>query len=324
MAVPIYIFRTSQREELIMSRFSRFTKKALAIVLCAAVVATGTIVTTEYKADTVTAAYQSKLDSVYVANPYFDKNVFAAGTAYAPVIEAAYDSGASLRDFLFNVYVNNSTYYPTPESFFYSTKPTITLNEATGVVMYQDDYANCMRYHNGEMAAEVVFYQTMLDSGIFTEVLREMGSNSYYSGIGLDWTQAINKRTAYMTALGYEAKDIYVFAPPKEFKSLEWYVYSNDTKYSKRLRTALKSKHSSVMFTAPGYDASKLSRSLKYLDDLYVVGTSIQPVINSHMNSVNTEYPDWDFNYPYTSIVDQGAFGIATSPYTMDMIYNNL
>lgn len=269
-------------------------------------------------------SYQTKLDSVYAANPYFDKNVFAAGTAYAPVIEAAYDSGASLRDFLFNVYVNNSTYYPTPESFFYSTKPTITLNAATGVVMYQDDYANCMRYHNGEMAAEVAFYQTMLDSGIFTEVLREMGSNSYYSGIGLDWTQAINKRTAYMTALGYDAKDIYVFAPPKEFKSLEWYAYSNDTKYSKRLRTALKSKHSNVMFTAPGYDASKLSRSLKYLDDLYVVGTSIQPVINSHMNSVNTEYPDWDFNYPYTSIVDQGAFGIATSPYTMDMIYNNL
>lgn len=81
-------------------------------------------------------SYQTKLDSVYAANPYFDKNVFAAGTAYAPVIEAAYDSGASLRDFLFNVYVNNSTYYPTPESFFYSTKPTITLNAATGVVMY--------------------------------------------------------------------------------------------------------------------------------------------------------------------------------------------
>lgn len=268
-------------------------------------------------------SYQTKLDSVYAANPYFDKNVFAAGTAYAPVIEAAYDSGASLRDFLFNVYVNNSTYYPTPESFFYSTKPTITLNAATGVVMYQDDYANCMRYHNGEMAAEVVFYQTMLDSGIFTEVLREMGSNSYYSGIGLDWTQAINKRTAYMTALGYEAKDIYVYAPPKEFKHLEWYVYCNDSKYSKRLRTTLKSKHSNVMFTAPGYVASKLSRSLKYLDDLYVVGTSIQPVINSSMIGSNTEYPDWNFAYPYTSIVDQGAFGIATSPYTMDLIYSD-
>lgn len=307
-----------------MSRFSRFTKKALAIVLCAAVVATGTIVTTEYKADTVTAAYQSKLDSVYAANPYFDKNVFAAGTAYAPVIEAAYDSGASLRDFLFNVYVNNSTYYPTPESFFYSAKPTITLNAATGVVMYQDDYANCMRYHNGEMAAEVAFYQTMLDSGIFTEVLREMGSNSYYSGIGLDWTQAINKRTAYMTALGYEAKDIYVFAPSKTVKGLSWYVYSNEAKPIKRLKDTLKANHSTIMFSSIGYSASKLVRGMEYLDDLYVYGTSIQPCISSYINSVGSYEADWTYSYPRTSIVDQGAFGIATSPYTMDMIYNNL
>ena len=306
-----------------MSRFSRLKKRLLTVILCAAVVATGTIVTTEYKADTVTAAYQSKLDAVYAANPYFDKNVFAAGTAYAPVIEAAYDSGASLRDFLFNVYVNNSTYYPTPESFFYSAKPTITLNAATGVVMYQDDYANCMRYHNGEMAAEVAFYQTMLDSGIFTEVLREMGSNSYYSGIGLDWTQAINKRTAYMTALGYEAKDIYVYAPTKEFKSLQWYVYNNDTKYVKKLETSLKSKQANVMFTYPGYCASKLTRGMKYLDNLYVVMTTIQPVICSNVNFVGSEYPDWTFTYPYTNIIDQGAFGIATSPYTMDLIYSD-
>ena len=305
-----------------MSRFSRFTKKALAIVLCAAVVATGTIVTTEYKADTVTAAYQSKLDSVYVANPYFDKNVFAAGTAYAPVIEAAYDSGASLRDFLFNVYVNNSTYYPTPESFFYSTKPTITLNEATGVVMYQDDYANCMRYHNGEMAAEVVFYQTMLDSGIFTEVLREMGSNSYYSGIGLDWTQAINKRTAYMTALGYEAKDIYVYAPSKTVKGLYWYIYHNDKKYVSNFRKNLKNKRANVMFSTPGYAASKLTRGMEYLDDLYILGTYIQPSIRSNENFVDSHSADWSFTYPFTSVVDQGAFGVATSPYTMEMIYN--
>ena len=321
-----------------MSRFSRFTKKALAIVLCAAVVATGTIVTTEYKADTVTAAYQSKLDSVYAANPYFDKNVFAAGTAYAPVIEAAYDSGASLRDFLFNVYVNNSTYYPTPESFFYSTKPTITLNAATGVVMYQDDYANCMRYHNGEMAAEVVFYQTMLDSGIFTEVLREMGSNSYYSGIGLDWTQAINKRTAYMTALGDEAKDIYVYAPSKTVKGLEWYVYSDcrthknlswyvtdkESEPVNKMCNILRSSHSNVMFTSIGYAACKLKRGMEYLDNLYVIGTSIQPCVGSNVGGKGSYEPDWNFTYPYTSIVDQGAFGIATSPYTMDMIYNNL
>lgn len=269
-------------------------------------------------------SYQTKLDSVYAANPYFDKNVFAAGTAYAPVIEAAYDSGASLRDFLFNVYVNNSTYYPTPESFFYSSKPTITLNAATGVVMYQDDYANCMRYHNGEMTAEVAFYQTMLDSGIFTEVLREMGSNSYYSGIGLDWTQAINKRTAYMTALGYDAKDIYVYAPSKTVKGLSWYVYSNESKPIKRLKDALKANHSTVMFTSIGYSASKLVRGMEYLDDLYVYGTSIQPCISSYINSVGSYEADWTYSYPRTSIVDQGAFGIATSPYTMDMIYNNL
>lgn len=307
-----------------MSRFSRFTKRALAIVLCAAVVATGTIVTTEYKADTVTAAYQSKLDSVYAANPYFDKNVFAAGTAYAPVIEAAYDSGASLRDFLFNVYVNNSTYYPTPDSFFYSTKPTITLNAATGVVMYQDDYTNCMRYHNGEMAAEVAFYQTMLDSGIFTEVLREMGSNSYYSGIGLDWTQAINKRTAYMTLQGYEAKDIYVFAPSKTVKGLYWYVYTNESKPLTKLCNNLKSNHANVMFTDPGYAASKLTRGMKYLDNLYVIGTSIQSCVGSNAGGKGLFQPDWDYTYPYTSIVDQGSFGLTTSPYTMDMIYNNL
>lgn len=269
-------------------------------------------------------SYQTKLDSVYAANPYFDKNVFAAGTAYAPVIEAAYDSGASLRDFLFNVYVNNSTYYPTPESFFYSTKPTITLNAATGVVMYQDDYANCMRYHNGEMAAEVVFYQTMLDSGIFTEVLREMGSNSYYSGIGLDWTQAINKRTAYMTALGYEAKDIYVYAPSKTVKGLNWYVYTNESKPLTKLCNKLKTNHANVMFTDPGYAASKLTRGMKYLDNLYVIGTSIQSCVGSNAGGKGSFQPDWNFIYPYTSIVDQGAFGVATSPYTMNMIYNNL
>lgn len=269
-------------------------------------------------------SYQTKLDSVYAANPYFDKNVFAAGTAYAPVIEAAYDSGASLRDFLFNVYVNNSTYYPTPESFFYSTKPTITLNAATGVVMYQDDYANCMRYHNGEMAAEVAFYQTMLDSGIFTEVLREMGSNSYYSGIGLDWTQAINKRTAYMTALGYEAKDIYVYAPSKTVKGLNWYVYTNESKPLTKLCNKLKTNHANVMFTDPGYAASKLTRGMKYLDNLYVIGTSIQSCVGSNAGGKGSFQPDWNFIYPYTSIVDQGAFGVATSPYTMNMIYNNL
>lgn len=283
-------------------------------------------------------SYQTKLDSVYAANPYFDKKVFAAGTAYAPVIEAAYDSGASLRDFLFNVYVNNSTYYPTPESFFYSTKPTITLNAATGVVMYQDDYANCMRYHNGEMAAEVAFYQTMLDSGIFTEVLREMGSNSYYSGIGLDWTQAINKRTAYMTALGYEAKDIYVYAPSKTVKGLEWYVYSDcrthknlswyvtdkESEPVNKLCNILRSSHSNVMFTSIGYAACKLKRGMEYLDNLYVIGTSIQPCVGSNVGGKGSYEPDWNFTYPYTSIVDQGAFGIATSPYTMDMIYNNL
>lgn len=307
-----------------MSRFSRFTKKALAIVLCAAVVATGTIVTTEYKADTVTAAYQSKLDAVYAANPYFDKNVFAAGTAYAPVIEAAYDSGASLRDFLFNVYVNNSMYYPTPESFFYSTKPTITLNAATGVVMYQDDYNNCMRYHNGEMAAEVAFYQTMLDSGIFTEVLREMGSNSYYSGIGLDWTQAINKRTAYMTALGYEAKDIYVLEPSRTVKNLQWYIYQDTPIYAKSMDKNLLYEHANVMFTNPCYFASQLMRTMKYLDNMYVYGTYIQPVIYNRINSPATTGPDWNFLYPYLSVSYNYIDGQVNSPYTMDMIYNNL
>ena len=307
-----------------MSRFSRLKKRLLTVILCTAVVVTGTIVKFEFKADNVTAAYQSKLDSIYASSPYFDKNVFAAGTAYAPVIEAAYDSGLPLKDFLFNVYVNNSTYYPTPESFFYSTKPTITLNAATGVVMYQDDYNNCMRYHNGEMAAEVVFYQTMLDSGIFTEVLREMGSNSYYSGIGLDWTQAISKRTAYMTALGYEAKDIYVYAPSKTVKGLSWYVYSNESKPLTKLCKTLKTKQSGVMFTEPGYAASKLTRGMKYLDNLYVIGTSIQSCVGSNAGGKGSFEPDWNFTYPYTSIVDQGAFGIATSPYTMDMIYNNL
>ena len=309
-----------------MSRFSRFTKKALAIVLCAAIVATGTIVTTEYKADTVTAAYQSKLDAVYAANPYFDKNVFAAGTAYAPVIEAAYDSGASLRDFLFNVYVNNSTYYPTPESFFYSAKPTITLNAATGVVMYQDDYANCMRYHNGEMAAEVAFYQTMLDSGVFTEVLREMGSNSYYSGIGLDWTQAINKRTAYMTALGYEAKDIYVYAPNKEYKSLYWYIYTDNVKNIKRISSQLKSKHAYVMHSSIGIASSHLTRGMEYLDNLYIPCTGIQPSIGYSIpyKGQGWDEADWTFSYPYQSIQDTLIDGIVTSPYTMDMIYNNL
>ncbi len=267
-------------------------------------------------------SYQTKLDSVYAANPYFDKNVFAVGTAYAPVIEAAYDSGASLRDFLFNVYVNNSTYYPTPESFFYSTKPTITLNAATGVVMYQDDYNNCMRYHNGEMAAEVVFYQTMLDSGIFTEVLREMGSNSYYSGIGLDWKQAISKRTAYMTALGYEAKDIYVYPLSKTVKELRWYVYYNNSKYVTKIDNMLKAKQANVMFTVPGYASSKLKRGMEYLEDLYVFGTYIQSCVRSDVNYVNSFEPDWTFSYPFTSIVDQGAFGVATSPYTMEMIYN--
>ena len=304
-----------------MSRFSRITKKALAIVLCAAVVATGTIVTTEYKADTVTAAYQSKLDSVYAANPYFDKNVFAAGTAYAPVIEAAYDSGASLRDFLFNVYVNNSTYYPTPESFFYSTKPTITLNAATGVVMYQDDYANCMRYHNGEMAAEVAFYQTMLDSGIFTEVLREMGSNSYYSGIGLDWTQAINKRTAYMTALGYDAKDIYVASPSKTVKSLAWYCYTN-VKALKKQDKQLRANRANVMNTLLNPTASSLTRGMEYLEDLYVLTTAVQPMIDNEINSPSTSDPDWTFNYPYTLTYDSIIDGIVVSPYTMDLIYN--
>lgn len=304
-----------------MSRFSRFTKKALAIVLCAAVVATGTIVTTEYKADTVTAAYQSKLDAVYAANPYFDKNVFAAGTAYAPVIEAAYDSGASLRDFLFNVYVNNSTYYPTPESFFYSTKPTITLNAATGVVMYQDDYANCMRYHNGEMAAEVAFYQTMLDSGIFTEVLREMGSNSYYSGIGLDWTQAINKRTAYMTALGYEAKDIYVYAPSKTVKSLAWYIYTN-VKELKKQDKQLRANHANVMNTLLNPAASSLMRGMEYLENMYVLTTAVQPFVEDDSVKPSSSLPDWTFQYPYVHIDYNFIDGVVSSPYTMDYIYN--
>ena len=304
-----------------MSRFSRFTKKALAIVLCAAVVATGTIVKFEFKADDVTAAYQSKLDSVYAANPYFDKNVFAAGTAYAPVIEAAYDSGASLRDFLFNVYVNNSTYYPTPESFFYSTKPTITLNAATGVVMYQDDYANCMRYHNGEMAAEVAFYQTMLDSGIFTEVLREMGSNSYYSGIGLDWTQAISRRTAYMTALGYEAKDIYVVGPSKTVKGIEWYIYTN-TDYLKNWKKQLKNHHANTMNTMLNPTASSLTRGMEYLENMYVLTTAVQPFVQNDIAAPSSSLPDWNFQYPYVHLTYNYIDGNVTSPYTMDMIYN--
>lgn len=266
-------------------------------------------------------SYQTKLDSVYAANPYFDKNVFAAGTAYAPVIEAAYDSGASLRDFLFNVYVNNSTYYPTPESFFYSTKPTITLNAATGVVMYQDDYANCMRYHNGEMAAEVAFYQTMLDSGIFTEVLREMGSNSYYSGIGLDWTQAINKRTAYMTALGYEVKDIYVLEPSRTVKGVEWYVYTT-TDYLKNQKKQLKNHHANVMHTMLNPTASSLTRGMEYLENMYVLTTAVQPFVRNDSIKPSTSLPDWTFQYPYVHIDYNFIDGVVSSPYTMDYIYN--
>ena len=39
---------------------------------------------------------------------------------------------------------------------------------------------------------------------------------------------------------------------------------------------------------------------------------------------LKTRYQYTYFIYPYVNNVDQGAFGIATSPYTMDMIYNNL
>ena len=266
--------------------------------------------------------YEEHLESVFAANPYFDKTVFVEESAFAPVIEAAYTSGLPLKDFLFITYISNSTYYPAPESFFYSTKPTITLNAATGVVMYQDDYANCMRYHNGEMAAEVAFYQTMLDSGIFTEVLREMGSNSYYSGIGLDWTQAINKRTSYMTALGYDVKDIYVFAPSKTVKGLYWYIYQDTPIYAKTMDKNLLENHANVMFTMPCYRASQLMRTMQYLDNMYVYGTYIQPMIDNNINSPATIDPDWNFQYPYTLTYWNAIDGTVVSPYTMELVYN--
>ena len=149
-----------------------------------------------------------------------------------------------------------------------------------------------------------------------------MGSNSYYSGIGLDWTQAINKRTAYMTALGYDVKDIYVYAPSKSAKNLQWYVYHNESNYVKKARKNLLAKPANVMFTMPGYYASHLNRNQKYLDDMYVYGTYIQPIIDNNVNSPATIDPDWNFQYPYTLTYWNAIDGTVVSPYSMELVYN--
>lgn len=301
-----------------MKKNTLFFKKLMALTLCAAMFAGSAVAVNlqdMYVASEV--SYQTMLDTVYTSAPYFDKAVFAEGTAYAPVIEAVYASGMTLKDFLFATYINNSTYYPTPESFFYADKPTITLNAATGVVMYQDDYNNCIRYHNGEMAAEVAFYQTMLNSGIFTEVLRKMTSNTYFSGIGLDWTQAVNIRYAYMGALGYSMDDMFVAVPNATIKETSWYADKTVTKV-KDIDKILKNKKSNVMFTGVAGGMSEAEGNLMANNNTKVYSTRIQPIITDTTDYKMVVTPDWTFSYPEIVLYSQTE----THYYTMADVYS--
>ncbi len=125
-----------------------------------------------------------------------------------------------------------------------------------------------------------------------------------------------------MTALGYEAKDIYVYAPSKTVKNPSWYIYHNDRKYVSNLRKKFKSNKSNVMFTSIGYAASNLTKGMEYLDDMHVLSTCIQPTIDNTAVTPVTTMPDWTFSYPYKYIYDTIIDGVVTSPYTMDYIYN--